>query len=318
MKRALRLIEWQFLGVLSGVLFGASALLGAERVPTRALHTAAATGDSVTVQEQLDQGVAVDELDEHGFTPLIWAIHRDRRAMALLLIKLGADVNAPAMSLNLNAPLYPPLCCAAEKGDIEVVRRLLEAGADPNAEGLNGAPIHWAVRSGHVGIAKLLGKNGANMHRTDANGSSPLGVAWKQKTLRMWCFFLLYDVFAFYARAWQSVSARGGFWWQDICDSYSIAWRGVTDRGGPSVSQLFGGVFTFFVITALLTPFTLVFCCRLAREKRRRVAPWAVLGLLPGPNLLALVYLAGTHDQGAQNRVERALDLLEMRGPDFR
>lgn len=319
MKRTLLLTRCQIAALLCCMLLAAgSADLLATPVPTRALHTAAATGDSVTLQGQLDRGVAIDELDENGFTPLIWAIHRNRRATASLLIKLGADVNAPAMSPNLNAPLYTPLCCAAEVGDIEIVRRLLEGGADPNFEGVRGPPVHWAIRSGNVGIAKLLGKSGANMHRTDANRRSPLESAWKEKKLRMCWFFLWYDVFSFYARAWGKVSARVAFLWEDLCDCYSIAFRGIADRGGPSAAQILGGVFAFLVVSIALTPFTLVFCRSLAREKHRRVATWTVLGLLPGPNLVALVYLVGTRDPAAQNRIERALDLLEMRGPDFR
>ena len=55
---------------------------------------------------------------------------------------------------------------AAKRGHIEVVRLLLERGADPNAreEGDNTYPLHWAVAARQLEIARLLLDAGGDVH----------------------------------------------------------------------------------------------------------------------------------------------------------
>ncbi len=61
-----------------------------------------------------------------------------------------------------------PLIWGAEIGSIECVRKLLEAGADPNRVEIDGwSPLHWARRNGHLHVAKLLLEHGARVLRQD-------------------------------------------------------------------------------------------------------------------------------------------------------
>lgn len=61
-----------------------------------------------------------------------------------------------------------PLTWGAEMGSIESVRKLLEAGADPNRVEIDGwSPLHWAVRNGHLQVARLLLEHGARVTRQD-------------------------------------------------------------------------------------------------------------------------------------------------------
>ncbi|UPL02489.1 hypothetical protein LCI18_013423 [Fusarium solani-melongenae] len=64
---------------------------------------------------------------------------------------------------------------AAEKGFLETVRRLLEAGADVDAQDNEDLqPLHLACRSANESLADLLLENGANTEHADKNGRHPL------------------------------------------------------------------------------------------------------------------------------------------------
>jgi hypothetical protein len=96
----------------------------------------------------LDKGAAVDTRDTDGFTPLLWAANRGAVKLVELLIARGADVNARTTQ-KFNAgrtALYLA-------GNIDVVRVLLAAGADPKALTEDGAPT-WEQQT--PAVAKLL------------------------------------------------------------------------------------------------------------------------------------------------------------------
>ncbi|MBN8789429.1 MAG: ankyrin repeat domain-containing protein [Terrimonas sp.] len=76
---------------------------------------------------------------------------------AALLIKYGADIN----------PIYEayqstPLDLAARWGRIEMVKYLLQQGADVNKAGaLWSTPLAWAKKKAHVEVENALKKSGA-------------------------------------------------------------------------------------------------------------------------------------------------------------
>jgi tetratricopeptide (TPR) repeat protein len=71
-----------------------------------------------------------------------------------------------------------PLAYAAAQGKIEIVRLLLDQGADPNARGESGrTPLHRAAESGQPEIARLLIEHGADVAAVDEQGFSPVYVA---------------------------------------------------------------------------------------------------------------------------------------------
>ncbi|HKE58895.1 MAG TPA: ankyrin repeat domain-containing protein [Pyrinomonadaceae bacterium] len=71
-----------------------------------------------------------------------------------------------------------PLHCATWKGHPEVVRALLEAGADVNATNQNEhwgtTPLHAAAHANQAVIAQLLIDHGANPKAQDMEGRTPL------------------------------------------------------------------------------------------------------------------------------------------------
>jgi hypothetical protein len=71
---------------------------------------------------------------------------------------------------------YCKLHEAAKTGRIKKVRRLLEAGHPANAvdPSFGLTPLHFAVRNGHVEVARLLIENGADLTQPSSQGITPL------------------------------------------------------------------------------------------------------------------------------------------------
>lgn len=71
------------------------------------------------------------------------------------LVAGGRDVNE---AIGGKTPLY----LAAEHGHLEIVRILVEAGADPNAGDFSGrTPLDSATENGHQEVARYLAEHGA-------------------------------------------------------------------------------------------------------------------------------------------------------------
>jgi len=68
---------------------------------------------------------------------------------------------------------------AIRRKNLQEVRRLLDAGADPNLQQLYSLwrPIYWAVMVGDAGIVELLIEKGAKVNVLDAMDRSPLDMA---------------------------------------------------------------------------------------------------------------------------------------------
>ena len=75
-----------------------------------------------------------------------------------------------------------PLNGAAQSGHIDVVKLLLDEGADPSKpDDENGqTPLHWAAVDGHIEMVKILLDRGAEPNKIDGSGDAPLhGAAYK-------------------------------------------------------------------------------------------------------------------------------------------
>ena len=68
---------------------------------------------------------------------------------------------------------------AVVNNDIEMVRQLLEEGADPNmcVDDTELRPLHFAARNNYLELGKLLIAAGANIHvMTIPDGETPLDI----------------------------------------------------------------------------------------------------------------------------------------------
>ena len=76
------------------------------------------------------------------------------------------------------------LLAAAEKGDIEEVRNLLDRGAEVDSRNRGGeTPLHKAAKNGHIEVARLLLDRGARIDAVDGFKMTPLHwAAWSGRS----------------------------------------------------------------------------------------------------------------------------------------
>ena len=109
------------------------------------LWTAAALGDLEQVKEFAAFGWPLDETDPFfRQTPLAWAISHDHPEIVKHLLDAGADPNATFGWQDLDTPLQS----AAFFGRAACARLLLKAGANPNAQNDKGETPLDAIRHG--------------------------------------------------------------------------------------------------------------------------------------------------------------------------
>ncbi len=119
-----------------------AGLVGSGGGGLTALVFAAREGDLESARALLDAGAKINQTTEYGWTPLLTAINNRNYALASMLLDRGADANLA------NKGGWTPLYIATdnrniEGGDypvpkpdldhLEIIRKLLENGANPNA-----------------------------------------------------------------------------------------------------------------------------------------------------------------------------------------
>ncbi|RKK80919.1 hypothetical protein BFJ68_g17676 [Fusarium oxysporum] len=107
-------------------------------------------------------------------TPVSWACEEGHLAIAAFLLEQGAQVGVDDF-LKL-----------VGNGNIEVVKMLLEKGADAAAATTDGlTPLYEASQKGHLEIAKMLIEKGADVTTADKGGRTPLHEASKNGHLEI-------------------------------------------------------------------------------------------------------------------------------------
>ncbi len=138
-----------------------------------ALHIAAEACDRAIAGALLDAGAGLEIKDGMNSTPLMAAIKNGCTPVAELLIERGADVHA-----EMNTP-GSPLILAASRGKSRLVDLLTKAGASINQKaGEMGTPlISWAVIGGNRQVVRSLLEHGADVNATTNDSSTPLMIA---------------------------------------------------------------------------------------------------------------------------------------------
>jgi ankyrin repeat protein len=104
---------------------------------------------------------------KRGKTPLHAAAERGAVQEVQSLLAAGADVNAVFAQRGLR---WTPLCAAVLNDHLFVVKRLLDAGAKVEGDGLH--PAIWSV--GSVAVAEALFAAGARVDHLDEQGYTVL------------------------------------------------------------------------------------------------------------------------------------------------
>jgi len=121
-----------------------------------AFVAAALAGDAGALSA-LDDVVAEARVQRPGL--VVWAAGLGRRDAIPLLVEHGFDVNALGRSdVPIEEPWQTALHTAAAHDDVELVRVLLDLGADPDLHDarFDSTPLGWARHEGHQRVADLL------------------------------------------------------------------------------------------------------------------------------------------------------------------
>ncbi len=130
---------------------------------SRELFEAIERHDTAAVAALLQKGADPNEPKAEGWRPLHTAIGRIDVGGSIEVVKLlmqhGADVNAWDEGHH-ETPILS--ACDEEPESVEPARLLLEAGANPNVRRSDGeSPLRLAARYKNVALAELLLKHGA-------------------------------------------------------------------------------------------------------------------------------------------------------------
>jgi ankyrin repeat protein len=132
----------------------------ASAVPEVNVWEAAALGDAGQAQQQIQhEPQLVNAYSSDGFTPLQLAAFFGHAETVRTLIALGGDRELA----STNPMRVRPVHAAAANQHLEVMRVLLESGADPNTQQEGGwTPLHEAANHSQDDLVTLLLAHGAD------------------------------------------------------------------------------------------------------------------------------------------------------------
>ncbi|XVE91039.1 hypothetical protein DITRI_Ditri20bG0124000 [Diplodiscus trichospermus] len=161
----------------NGDLYRLKRLIGAGADPNKTdydgrspLHVAASRGYEDITSFLIEQKVDFNTSDKFGNTPLLEAVKHGHDRVASLLVQVGALLTMD------DAGVF--LCMTVARRDLDLLKRALAAGIDPNAKSFDyRTPLHVAASEGLYLVAKVLLEAGASIFSKDRWGNTPLDEA---------------------------------------------------------------------------------------------------------------------------------------------
>ena len=144
------------------------------RIEMTALMTAINHNDILTVQNLIQKGVDVNELDDHQDAPLVMAAYKGHTEIVEKLLEAGADVTAVDPEMKATA-----LHAAAYAGRTEAARVLIRYKIDIDKQGpYNGyTALHDAIWQNNIETARVLIDAGARLDIKSKDGQTALDLA---------------------------------------------------------------------------------------------------------------------------------------------
>ncbi|XP_030645115.1 histone-lysine N-methyltransferase EHMT2 [Chanos chanos] len=137
------------------------------------LHHAAKLGNLDIVMLLLSTGqVDVNAQDSGGWTPVIWAAEHRHIEVIRALLNRGADVTLKDKEMNVC------LHWASYAGSAEIAELVLNAGCPLSSVNMHGdTPLHIASREGYLECVTLFLSRGADIDVMNREGDTPLSLA---------------------------------------------------------------------------------------------------------------------------------------------
>jgi len=163
--------------------------IGSDFPQGTALYVAVAYGNEAVVKFLIDSGADLDAATNEGgcfevSTPLDTAVWGKHKNIAAMLLKAGASVEGTGHVFHW------PLQIAAEMGQTDLMRLMIEHGATINRSGVDGfTALHHAILERQVESVRLLLSSGADPNYKDTEvGESfvtPLQLAHEHRNERI-------------------------------------------------------------------------------------------------------------------------------------
>jgi ankyrin repeat protein len=173
-----------FSPILAALYRGQSDIAAAilRRRPKLTVFEAAAAGDVARARKLVGEDpAAVNRIAPDGYSPLGLAAFFKRRDVVRYLLGGGADVR-PASRQGGFTPLHSAVATDAGACDVEIVRMLLEKGADPNAKSESGSTaLHTVAFTGDRASLDLLLKHGADPAIKNNEGKAAADIARERR-----------------------------------------------------------------------------------------------------------------------------------------
>ncbi len=135
------------------------------------LHLAAIRGNQTIVEALLDQGADRNARDFYGRTPFMLALREGHVEMARFFLEKG-------VTLETNYTLTNALFDAVTGGSEELAENLIERGfAADTVNRFDTSALHIAATKGDAGMVDLLLRHGADVNTRDQDGWSALHFA---------------------------------------------------------------------------------------------------------------------------------------------
>lgn len=130
--------------------------------------------DVAAIDKLIAGGANVNELDPNGDAPLVMAAYLGHAEIVKRLLEAGADVKAVDPSMKATA-----LHAAAYAGRTEAARLLIQHGIDIDKQGpRNGyTALHDAIWQNNIDTAKAIIEGGARLDLKSQDGETPLDFA---------------------------------------------------------------------------------------------------------------------------------------------